>query len=86
MRKDKVFLVVDSNISKDNFWLKNELENNGFYVYYIGQISYTLKDITIKWRKILLWLKYIITALYYSHYEKNPYIISIAQHSNECTD
>ena len=62
--KQKIILVVDWNISKDNFWLKQELEKNEFKVVYFGLVAFNKSDLTIKWRKLLLWTKYLFTALF----------------------
>lgn len=62
--KQKIILVVDWNISKDNFWLKQELEKNEFKVAYFGLVAFNKSDLTIKWRKLLLWTKYLFTALF----------------------
>jgi len=77
--RPKIALLVDwKQQEKKKFWLAEELERHGFIVKLIDIPKYNMKDRIIKWRKIILWLKYFKQALAVclSKYRYYDYIIS----------
>jgi len=57
-RKNTIILLVDWCLKGKDFWLKNELEKNGFQVFLEGIPNYDMRNRQIKWRKLLLWWQY----------------------------
>ncbi|MDI6840033.1 MAG: glycosyltransferase [bacterium] len=61
--KKEIFLCVDWKQSKKvKFWLQSELEKIEYKVTLLDIPNYSMKNITVRWRKIILWLQYFQLA------------------------
>lgn len=61
--KKEIFLCVDWKQSKKvKFWLQSELEKFGYKVTLLDISNYSMKNRTVRWRKIILWLQYFHLA------------------------
>lgn len=59
-QKKPIVLIVDWRLSDDEFWLQGELERLGFRVVTEGIPDYDMKNRQIRWRKLILWMEYLM--------------------------
>ena len=57
------FLLIDWPTGQNKFWLADELDKLGCNVNVIGIQNYNPDNIIVRWRKILLWLQYLLLGL-----------------------
>jgi len=57
--KCPIILLVDWQFDEQKFWLQPELEKLGFKVNPLGLPNYNLKNHSIKWRQIILWIDFL---------------------------
>lgn len=59
----KIIILVDWNVHDREFFLESEFSKLKTKVHLIGMRNYNAKDRIIKYRKILLWLKYLSMSI-----------------------
>ena len=57
-KKIALVLLVDWQLGPVKFWLQEKLGNEGFEVSIIGIPNYSMRNRTVKWRKLILWWQY----------------------------